>query len=41
MIAILLGLLRGWGGGMSSRVWLKVLYGVLIAVLDRGGGWEV
>ena len=28
-------------GGVSSRVSLKVSYGVLVAVLDRGTGWEV
>ena len=26
---------------VSSRVSLKVSYGVLVAVLDRGTGWEV
>ena len=35
-MATFLGLLGG-----SSRVSLKVSYGVLVAVLDRGTGWEV
>ena len=29
------------GEGVSSRVSLKVSYGVMVGVLDRGTDWEV